>query len=623
MWVHRLPSLISATLAVVLTYWVALPLVGPGPALLAGLLMAVSLILGVEARLAKTDATLLATVLAAQGVLVRAYLSFKNEAPEAFFTNTRAWSLPLLFWTALAAGTLVKGPLILLFVGLTVASLVITERSAAFLVRLRPLSGALWYLLLVLPWYLAIGLRTDGAFYQEAIGFSVVGKITQSHEGHGAPPLTHLAWFWAIFWPGSLFFALSLAGIWQRRREAWVRFLICWAVPSWIVFELIVTKLPHYLLPVFPAVAIASAGVLSSRALLSGRRWGRRGVAVVLIVLTILAVAASTGVVWLSRGETMSSALVAVCVLSILVFGLTSRWSLRSLRQNDLAGCCAALITAMVALYWLTIPALARIPVLWPAPGCCRHDRDRKKMRRTLPCRDRLIPARDEAKNLRELIPEILSAFSGESIEIIVIDDASADETVGLVKAMRLTHPEVRLIQNRPAAGKSGALWIGAKAARGEFGVTIDGDGQNDPRDLTPMIELLRSSETLGLVAGQRKRRGDGRWRAITSRIANSVRGFMLGDNTRDSACGLKAFRMAAFRGLPYFETLHRFLPALIAADGWRVAHIDVTDRRRRFGRSKYGILDRLAVGIPDLFGVWWLVRRRRRQATVKSTEDQ
>lgn len=367
-WVHRLPSLLSATLAVVLTYWVALPLVGPGPALLAGLLMAVSLILGVEARLAKTDATLLATVLAAQGVLVRAYLSFKNEAPEAFFTNTRAWSLPLLFWTALAAGTLVKGPLILLFVGLTVASLVITERSAAFLVRLRPLSGALWYLLLVLPWYLAIGLRTGGAFYQEAIGFSVVGKITQSHEGHGAPPLTHLAWFWAIFWPGSLFFALSLTGIWQRRREAWVRFLICWVVPSWIVFELIVTKLPHYLLPAFPAIAIASAGVLSSRQVLSGSRWGRRAIAAILTVLTVIAVVASAAGVWFSRGEAASPRLVFVFALSLVLFAFTFRWIGRSLRKNDLAGCYAASIVAMIAFYWLTIPALARIPVLWPAP---------------------------------------------------------------------------------------------------------------------------------------------------------------------------------------------------------------------------------------------------------------
>jgi len=234
-----------------------------------------------------------------------------------------------------------------------------------------------------------------------------------------------------------------------------------------------------------------------------------------------------------------------------------------------------------------------------------------------------LIPARDEAENLRELIPEILKSFAGESLEIIVIDDASSDETFELVGAMRVTHPELRLIQNRPSAGKSGALWIGSRFARGEFGITVDGDGQNDPRYLKPMIELLRSSDTLGLIAGQRERRGDGRWRGISSRIANTVRCFLLGDNTRDTACGLKAFRMEAFRGLPYFETLHRFLPALIAADGWQVAHLDVIDRPRRFGSSKYGIFDRLAVGIPDLFGVWWLMRRRRRQAAVESSEDE
>lgn len=366
-WVHRLPSLISATVAVLLTYWVALPLVGAGAALLAGLTMAVSLILGVEARLAKTDATLLATVLAAQGVLARAYLSFKNDAPDLFSGN-RAWWLPLCFWTALAAGMLVKAPM-LLFVGGTVVSLVILERSGGFLLRLRPVPGVIWFLVLVLPWYIAIGFRTEGAFFDEAIGVSVVGKISQSHEGHGAPPLTHLAWFWGIFWPGSLFFALSLVGIWKRRREPWVRFLLCWAVPSWIVFEAAVTKLPHYLLPVFPAVAIASAGILSSREMLCGSRGGRRAVTAVLLILTVVAIGAAVGGVWYSRGEAMSPVLVLVFVVSLVLFSCTSRWCVRALRESDLTGCYAALVAGMVAFYWLFVPSLARIPALWPAPA--------------------------------------------------------------------------------------------------------------------------------------------------------------------------------------------------------------------------------------------------------------
>lgn len=232
-----------------------------------------------------------------------------------------------------------------------------------------------------------------------------------------------------------------------------------------------------------------------------------------------------------------------------------------------------------------------------------------------------LIPARDEAANLSSLLPEILAALADEAVELVVVDDASGDDTAAVVARLMAAHPQIRLIRNSVAAGKSGALWMAASRARGAFGITVDGDGQNDPRFLKPMLDLLRADDRLGLVAGQRQRRGDNTARLIASRIANAARGRLLGDRTWDTACGLKAFRMAAFRALPYFETLHRFLPALIAADGWRVAHLDVVDRPRRHGRSKYGFWDRLAVGIPDLFGVWWLIRRRRRQARVTATE--
>lgn len=232
-----------------------------------------------------------------------------------------------------------------------------------------------------------------------------------------------------------------------------------------------------------------------------------------------------------------------------------------------------------------------------------------------------LIPAQDEAENLTELIPEVLKALNGEELEIIVIDDASRDDTAEVVKILKRSYPQIRLIRNQPPAGKSGALWVGAFAAYGKFGITVDGDGQNDPKYLKPMLASLRAGDDIGLVAGQRQRRGDSTIRLIASRIANGVRGRLLGDDTRDTACGLKAFRMTAFRNLPQFESLHRFLPALIAADGWRVEHLDVVDRPRRFGRSKYGIWDRLALGIPDLFGVWWLACRRRRLARVTTAE--
>lgn len=232
-----------------------------------------------------------------------------------------------------------------------------------------------------------------------------------------------------------------------------------------------------------------------------------------------------------------------------------------------------------------------------------------------------LVPARDEAGSLPRLLPEICAALEGESFEIVVIDDASHDNTLDVVATIMTAHPEVRLIRNQSSAGKSGSLWIGALAARGEFGVTIDGDGQNDPQYLKPMIGILRSDSRVGLVAGQRKQRGGGSIKWLASKIANATRSRVLKDNTWDTACGLKAFRLEAFLALPYFETLHRFLPALFAADNWTVKHLDVIDRPREHGVSKYGVLDRLAVGIPDLFGVWWLSRRRRTRSRVQSTE--
>lgn len=366
-WVHRLPSLIAAIASVLLTYWIAIPLVGAGPAFLAGMAMAGSLILGVEARLAKTDATLLATILTAQGVLARVYLSHKLNRPE-FLSGRRSYLLPLAFWTALAVGALVKGPLILLFVGFTAVSLAISERSVGFLSKLRPLPGTLWFLAIVLPWYIAIGIRTDGLFYEKAIGFNIVGKISQGHEGHGAPPFTHLAWFWGIFWPGSILFALSLGELWKRRREPWLKFLICWTVPSWIAFELITTKLPHYLLPVFPAIAIATAGVLGSRPWIVRSLPAIRLVKTAQILLSISSVFLITAIAWKAQGETFNVAVVAAAILSLLAFSLVFRWSGKALASQNLPGFYCALVFGVISFYWLTYPLIARVPFLWPGP---------------------------------------------------------------------------------------------------------------------------------------------------------------------------------------------------------------------------------------------------------------
>lgn len=223
-----------------------------------------------------------------------------------------------------------------------------------------------------------------------------------------------------------------------------------------------------------------------------------------------------------------------------------------------------------------------------------------------------VVPAKDEAENLAELIEEIRSALDGRDYEIVVVDDGSTDDTAAVIAHVAESDRRIRRVFHPCSLGLSAAIHTGVRHARGRLVANLDGDGQNDPAYLPMLLDRLEDPE-VGLVAGQRLGRKDSAAKQWASRIANVVRGGLLGDRTRDTGCGLKAFRRDDFLQLPYFETMHRFLPALFYADGWEVAHVDVVDRPRRHGRSHYGNLERLLIGIPDLFGVWWLIRRRRR----------
>ena len=270
-WLYRIPSLLGAICAVLLTYWAALPFVPRRYAYLAGLMLASSILLGVEARLAKTDAMLLLTVVAAMGSLARVYL--RASAPG---NASIAWSLPAIFWTALAGGVLLKGPLILLFVGLAIATLVAVDRRARWLLALRPLPGVVWFAVLVLPWFLAILGLAGESFLVESIGRDMFAKIVTSQESHGAPPALYLLLFWVTFWPAAPLALLAAPAIYAERKRPPVRFLLAWVVPAWIVLELVITKLPHYVLPLYPAIAILIAMAMEGGAL-SERRWLKRG----------------------------------------------------------------------------------------------------------------------------------------------------------------------------------------------------------------------------------------------------------------------------------------------------------------------------------------------------------
>jgi glycosyltransferase involved in cell wall biosynthesis len=225
-----------------------------------------------------------------------------------------------------------------------------------------------------------------------------------------------------------------------------------------------------------------------------------------------------------------------------------------------------------------------------------------------------VVPVRNEANNIAPLIAEITAALEGRWLyEIIYVNDGSTDATAERLLAAMKQRSNLRQIRHEKSAGQSAAVRSGVRAARGAIVATIDGDGQNNPAFLPALISAVESGgERIGLAAGQRIGRKDTGFKKFQSRIANAVRNAILRDGTRDTGCGLKAFRRDVFLALPYFDGLHRFLPALVRREGYEIAYVDVIDRPRHSGVSNYGFFDRLWIGIMDLAGVWWLIRRKK-----------
>jgi 4-amino-4-deoxy-L-arabinose transferase-like glycosyltransferase len=348
-WLYRVPSLIGAIGAVLLTYWTALPFVTRRGAVLAGLMMASSVLLGVEARLAKTDAMLLLAVVAAMGALARVYLSWQRGEDPVH----PPWTWPAVFWTALAGGILLKGPLILMFVGLAIGTLAILDRSATWLWRLRPVWGLTWLLILVLPWFVAIFWRAGEAFFADSVGGDMLSKLG-AQESHGAPPGLYLLLFWVTFWPGAPLAGMAAPAVWRARREPGAQFLLAWLVPSWIVFELVLTKLPHYVLPLYPAIAILTVGTLERRVL--SRSWLMRGAAWWFVVPALASVVAVVGAVTLTRQPVF---LAWPFLAAALIFGLFAWWLYDDNRaERSLLNAVVAAMFLAVAIYGVVAPAV-------------------------------------------------------------------------------------------------------------------------------------------------------------------------------------------------------------------------------------------------------------------------
>lgn len=313
-WPYRVPSLLAAIAAALMTFGMGARIVGRQAAFVGAGLLAASLGLGIEAHLAKTDAVLLAFITAAQLALARIYLDAKAglRAPLG---------IALLFWAALAAGILVKGPVAPLVAALTIIALTISERRTRWLRDLRPVAGIVLLLLIVSPWLIAISTATQGQFLSDSLGQDFLGKLIGAQESHGAPPLYYLALLMISFWPGTLFLGPTIAWAWQQRRADAERFLIAWAVPFWIVLELVPTKLPNYLLPVYPALALMIGAALvaaSEQRLVSWRRLDR--IVIALWTLASLGLAVALALVPLRYGPGALGG-GAVGVLVVLYFG--------------------------------------------------------------------------------------------------------------------------------------------------------------------------------------------------------------------------------------------------------------------------------------------------------------
>jgi 4-amino-4-deoxy-L-arabinose transferase-like glycosyltransferase len=359
-WVYRMPSLIGAIGAVLLTYWTALAFVTRQGAALAALMLASCVLLGGEARLAKTDAMLLFTVTAAMGAMAQVYLSWQRGEDPAH----PPWGPPAIFWTALAAGILIKGPLILMFVGLAMVVLAVLDRSAAWFLRMRPVWGLMWMLVLVLPWFVLIFLRAGDTFFADSVGGDMLSKLA-AQESHGAPPGLYLLLFWVTFWPAAPLAGMAAPAVWRARREPGAQFLLAWLIPSWIVFEAVLTKLPHYVLPLYPAIAILTAGALERRVL--SRSWLVRGAAWWFAIPALGAVLVIVGAIKLIHQLVFPAwPLFAVA----MVFGLVAWWLFEESRaERSLLNAVIAAALLAGGTYGVVVP---RLTTMFPSQEVAR-----------------------------------------------------------------------------------------------------------------------------------------------------------------------------------------------------------------------------------------------------------
>jgi 4-amino-4-deoxy-L-arabinose transferase-like glycosyltransferase len=346
--VYRLASLLGAVGTVLLCYWAAVGLFDRRAAFIAAAGLALSILLAVEAHLAKTDAVLAAAVTLTMGALARLYLWDRPQPPPL--------RLPLAAWAGLGVGILVKGPIAPMVAALTVVTLLVADRNAAWLRRLRWPIGVPLMLAIVLPWLLAILAISGGSFLEQSVGADLLGKVGTGQEGHGAPPGTHLVLFWVLFWPASALTLMALPWVWQNRGRPAVRFCLAWIVPSWLVFEAVTTKLPHYPLPTYPAIAALTGAAAAAGGLAAWRRWQRLAAVPPALVAIALAAAGAGGIAWLTGSIPFAATVAALTTLAAAVAAAVAGWWRAPSTAAVLVG--AAALLAQAALFGLAGPVV-------------------------------------------------------------------------------------------------------------------------------------------------------------------------------------------------------------------------------------------------------------------------
>lgn len=353
-WPYRLTSVVGATLAVLLAFHLGATLFDRRTALLGAALLASSILLVTEAHIAKTDAVLLACTMTAQTALARLYLPGRRKAgagspaaDAADGAEQKAGLLPTaVFWLAVGLGMLIKGPVTPMVAGLTVAALVVLDRQRGWLRNLRPLWGVPLALLVPLPWLIAITQATGGSFMSDSVGGDMLPKLLGGQESHGAPPGYYLALVLLTLWPASLYLGPGVANIWRQRKMApAARFLLAWLIPTWLVIELVPTKLPHYALPVYPALAMMIANAVTSAPAL-GRP--AKALAVLWAVIGLILAGALVAVPYIyGKGFHVGAAAAALAAVAAAVFGLVNAWRGRALRAVVAAVAGGAVVLTM------------------------------------------------------------------------------------------------------------------------------------------------------------------------------------------------------------------------------------------------------------------------------------